>query len=161
MKNKIRCGYTSVYTSFSKKKKKKKVSTLCLSKRKQQQQRQVSTLRLASTQSCLLPLKTSNTSNAIPLWTLQSSLRNPRASRSYPPTHNYGALEIIEPHHQKYPIFAQNGFPYFSEMTTPYPSHLLSALAFRASNKMALRIHSPLFQRFKVSFFDHSVLLWT
>lgn len=61
------------------------------------------TLWLTSTQSCLHPLKpsNSNTSTAIPLWTLQSSLRNPRASRSYPPTHNYGALEITEPHHQK------------------------------------------------------------
>ncbi|XP_050261764.1 uncharacterized protein LOC126706390 isoform X3 [Quercus robur] len=34
-------------------------------------------------------------------------------------------------------------------MTTPYPSHLLSAPTFHASNKMALRIHSPPFQRFK------------
>ncbi|KAL4615530.1 hypothetical protein ACB092_07G132300 [Castanea dentata] len=36
-------------------------------------------------------------------------------------------------------------------MTTPYPSHLLSAPTFHASNKMALRIHSPLFHRFKGS----------
>nr|POF23874.1 hypothetical protein CFP56_23694 [Quercus suber] len=35
-------------------------------------------------------------------------------------------------------------------MTTPYPSHLLSAPTFHASNKIALRIHSPLFQRFKL-----------
>ena len=70
------------------------------------------TLWLTSTQSCLHPLKpsNSNTSTAIPLWTLQSSLRNPRASRSYRPTHNYGALEITEPHHQKkIPFFPKKG----------------------------------------------------
>ena len=38
-------------------------------------------------------------------------------------------------------------------MTTPYSSHLLSAPTFQAANKMAHRIHSPLFQGFKVSFF--------
>ena len=53
------------------------------------------TLCLTSTQLCLKP-SNSNTSTVIPLWTLQSSLRNPRASRSYPPTHNYCALEITQ-----------------------------------------------------------------
>ncbi|GMY05949.1 hypothetical protein FCV25MIE_01188 [Fagus crenata] len=36
-------------------------------------------------------------------------------------------------------------------MTTPYSSHLLSAPTFQAANKMAHRIHSPLFQGFKGS----------
>ena len=57
---------------------------------------------------------------------------------------NLSHLKILS-----YPKSASN----FSEMTTPYSSHLLSAPTFQAANKMAHRIHSPLFQGFKVSFF--------
>lgn len=95
------------------------------------------TLWLTSTQSCLHPLKpsNSNTSTAISLWTLQSSLRNPRASRSYRPTHNYGALEITEPHHQKKSHF--------------FPKRVLTI--FRNGNPISLSFvicsHLPRFQQ--------------